>query len=325
MATCRATGWWIAALAAALTCVPPAAQAAQAAERTVIPFDINRFDHMVVEMVVNGTAPTTAVIDTAATFAMVDSNVAHRSGVAPPGADAQMVNILGVNGDRDFSVVRLDQIRTGNSHLLGIDAAYNDHIEIPGAASNVLPASAFRADVLEFDFEARTISVYDGKPEVTLSRYANALAYTVEDGLIFVDVKINGKKGRALIDTGASISYVNSTFAKRASMRRNEDLTHRLLGATGESETAWITTVRKVRLADFFLEWPNLLVSDPVLLERLGLADEPVMVLGLDYLSKFRLQFDRPGQRLILSVPGSQVGGVEMDLQAPATRLPQAY
>ncbi|MFN7164060.1 MAG: aspartyl protease family protein [Hyphomonas sp.] len=310
--------WRIAALAATLALAPASARAA---ERTVIPFDINRFDHMVVEMVINGTERTTAVVDTAATFAMVASNVAVSSGVAPPPADARMVNILGVNGDRDFSVVRLDQVRTGNIHLLGLDAAYNDEIIVPGAASNVLPASAFRGDVLEFDFEARTITVYDGKPEQARSRYANAVSYTVDDGLIFIDIRINGKKGRALIDTGASISYVNSTFARRAGMRRNEDLTRYLLGATGDREAAWIATVRKVRVADFFVERPNLLVSDPVLIERLGLSDQPVMVLGLDFLSRFRLQFDRRSQKLILSVPGSQVGGVEMELQARATRL----
>ncbi len=318
MATHLKSAWHIAALAALLELLPPAALAA---ERTVIPFEINRFDHLVVEMVVNGTEHTTAVIDTAATFAMVDSSVAVRSGVAPPRADTRRVNILGVNGDRDFSVVRLDQVRAGDFHMLGIDAAYNDESGIPGAAANVLPASAFGGDVLEFDFEARTISVYEGKPMVLPSHYADSVAYTVDDGLIFIDIRVNGKKGRALIDTGASISYVNSTYAQQAGMRRNDDLTRFLLGATGDTETAWIATVRKVRVADFFVHRPNLLVSDPVLIERLGLSGEPVMVLGLDFLSRFRLQFDRRSRRLILSVPGSQVGGVEMELQARATRL----
>lgn len=319
MAIRRAFPVWIASAALALAAIPAASAAVS--ERLVIPFEINRFDHMVVELEINGGAPTTGVIDTAATFAMVDSNSALRSGVTPPGDDPRLVNILGVNGTRDYPVVRLDSVRAGNARLMSLAAAFSEEINVPGVSGNVLPASAFPGDVLEFDFEAGTITAYDGQPEVDKRRYADKLSYEVEGGLIFVDVQINGRKGRALIDTGASLSYVNSTFAMRASMRRNDELTRIILGATGDKEGAYIVNVRKVRLADFFVERPNLLVSDPVLLEKLGLADQPVMVLGLDFLSRFRLQFDRRNQKLILSVPGDEVSGVDLELQAEATRL----
>lgn len=308
---------WACALAG-LAMVP---LAASASERLVIPFQLNRFDHMVVDMEVNDATRTTGVVDTAATFAMVDSNVALRSGISPPGKTARQVNILGVNGDRMFPVVELESVKAGNVRLSGMSAAYNEDIEVLGAATNVLPASAFPGDVLEFDFTARRILAYDGKPDASKRDYSDSLPYTVEGGLIFVNVHVNGKRGRALIDTGSSISYVNSVFAREASMRRNDDLTRKIFGATGDEEEGWVTTVRKVRLADFFFERPNLLVSDPVLLEKLELHNEPVMILGLDILSKFRVQFDRRRERLILSVPGDAVGGVELELQARATRL----
>lgn len=294
---------------------------AWASERLVIPFEINRSDHLVVDMELNGSTQTTGVVDTAATFAMIDSTIALRSGVVPPDAASERVNILGVNGNRLFPVVRLGTVKAGNASIFAVDAAYNEDLEVPGAANTVLPASAFPGDVLEFDFLARTITAYDGAPDVSRRHYADSMAYTVEGGLIFIPVRVNGKKGRALIDTGSSISYVNSAFAKHASMRRNDELTRHLFGATGDTEEAWIATVRKVRLADFFVERPNLMVADPILLEKLGLSAEPVMILGLDFLSKFRLQFDRRNQRLILSVPGDQVGGVELELQSAATRL----
>jgi len=318
MATRRALPIRIMACGLGLAALP---LTATASERLVIPFEINRLEHMVVELEINGSTPTTGVVDTAATFAMVDSNVAIRSGVIPPGDDPRMVNILGVNGQRDYPVVHLDSVKAGNVSLIALAAAYNDDINVPGMVGNVLPASAFPGDVLEFDFEAGTITAYDGRPDVSKRRYSDKLAYDVEGGLIFVEVQINGRKGRALIDTGASLSYVNSTFAKRASMRRNDELTRLILGATGDKEKAWVVSVRRVRLADFFVERPHLLVSDPVLLEKLGLADEPIMVLGLDFLSRFRLQFDRRNQKLILSVPGDQVGGVDLNLSAEATRL----
>ena len=318
MATRRASKIWIAAAFCAAGTVPAYASVS---DRLVIPFEINRFDHMVVEMQINGAAMTSGVVDTAATFAMVDSAVAARSGVQPPGEGARRVNILGVNGEGDYPVVHLETVLTGNARIKAMDAAYVEGIDVPGVASNVLPASAFPGDVLEFDFDSGTISAYDGKPDVHDRRYADSVPYTVEGGLIFVDIRVNGRKGRGLIDTGASLSYVNSAFAKRASMRRNDDLTRQLLGATGDTQDAWIVSVRQIRLADFVVERPDLLVSDPVLLEKLGLSEEPIMVLGLDFLSRFRLQFDRPNENLILSLPQKAVVGVDLKLNVDATRL----
>ena len=316
MAQSRAPIWFAAVLVAG----PALGLPSDVPERTVVPFEMNRFDHMVVALDINGLSATTGVIDTAATFAMIDSNVALRGGVAAPDAASRTINILGVNGDRDYPVVRLDTVTAGNLRIHAIDAAFNNEIDVPGAAINVLPASAFPGDVLEFDFEARTISAYDGKPEVRRTHYADAVKYSDDGGLIFIDVRINGKLGRALIDTGSSLSYVNTTFARAASMRRNDELTHLLFGATGDTETAWVGSARKIRLADFYVKGPNLMVADPVLLERLGLTDVPVMVLGLDFLSKFRLQFDRRKQQLILSMPDDSAG-VSLDLSADATRL----
>lgn len=305
------------AMAAALP-----ASAGQAAERVSIPFEISELEHMIVRIEINDRTETTGVVDTAATFAMVDSREMAGSGVIPPGPLSRQVEVLGVNGQRTYPVVRLASLDAGALRLSPLDAAWSEDMSVPGAAANILPSSAFPGDVLEFDFEEGRISVYDGRPDVTPSRYADSLPFKVEGGLIFIPVQINGKTGTALIDTGSNLSYVNSAFADYAGMKRDETSTRQLLGITGDSTKLWVAAVRKVRLSDFFIENPKLMVSDPVLLSELGLADEPVMILGLDILSRFRVQFDRPRGRIILSVPGSSVGGVEMDLRARGSRLP---
>ncbi len=309
-----------AAFAAALVLAAPVSFAAGAA-RTVIPFRISALEHMIVEVEINDRTRTTGVVDTAATFAMVDSREVAGSGVVPPDEASRQVNILGVNGERLYPVVDIASMDIGGLRLSAFGAAYSEDMDVPGAAANVLPASAFPGDVLEFNFEDGLISLYDGRPEVYRSRYSDSLPYTVEGGLIFIPVQINGKTGRALIDTGSNISYVNSAFARFAKMRRDEDSTRHLLGITGDGADLSVVAVRKIRFADFFIENPKLMVSDPVLLERIGLEDEPVMVLGLDLLSRFHVQFDRRRSRVILSVPGSSIGGAEMNLQGYATRL----
>lgn len=299
------------------------AGAAGASERLVVPFQISDLEHMVVPIVINNQHTTTGVIDTAATFAMVDARSATESGIRPPGADAPRVNILGVNGAKDYPVVRLGSIRAGNVNLGAVDAAYNRDLDIPGAAANVLPSSAFPGDILEFDFRTNLISAYDGRPDRPLSNYYDRMPYKVDGGLMFIDIRINGRKGKALIDTGSNLTYVNSAFAAHANLRTNMDKTLLLQGATGRDESVRVATARKVQIADFNFHDADLLVSDPKMFEMLNLHEEPLMVIGLDLLSSFKVQFDRRHKRLILSLPDTAVKGVTVDLMARDTRLDQ--
>lgn len=296
---------------------------AGASERLVVPFQINDLEHMVVPIVINNQHHTTGVIDTAATFAMVDGRSAVQGGVTPPGVDSPKVNILGINGARDFPVVRLSSVRAGNVNLGAVDAAYNRDLDIPGAAANVLPSSAFPGDILEFDFRTKLISAYDGRPDRPHTTYYDRIPYTLEDGLIFVDVRINGRKGKALIDTGSNLTFVNTAFAEHAGLRTNLNKTLLLQGSTGRDKSVRVATARKVKLADFFFNDADLLVTDPVMFDMMGIRDEPVMVLGLDFLSEFKVQFDRRHKRMILILPDSAVKGVTVDLMARDTRLDQ--
>lgn len=298
---------------AALAALTLSAGSAQAAERMVVPFEINDREHMLVDIEINGGLPTTGVVDTAATFPMVDSRTALRSGIEPPDATARMVMVLGLNGESLFPVVTLDNVKLGNIRLGEMDAAYTREMVVPGMASNVLPVSAFPGDVLEFDFHAGLISAYDGLPERPRRAFFDWLDYSVESGLMFVDVRVNGFKGRALIDTGSNLTYVNSTFADQAHMRTNREKTRYIQGVTGGNESIRVARARSVQLADFEFDSANMYVSDPLLLERLGLQDEPIMVIGLDVLSSFIVQIDRRRNRLVLILPNTRVNGLQFD------------
>lgn len=318
MAKCRGTFRKVRLAAAGLIAW---AGMAGASERLVVPFQISELEHMVVPIVINNQHQTTGVIDTAATYAMVDARSAGQSGVVPPGADSPRINILGVNGAKDYPVVRLGSIRAGNVNLGAVDAAYNRDLDIPGAAANVLPSSAFPGDILEFDFKTMLISAYDGRPDRPISNYYDRIPYKVEGGLIFIDIRINGRKGKALIDTGSNLTFVNSAFARHASLRTNINKTLLLQGATGRDQSVRVATARKVKLADFYFHDADLLVSDPKMFELLGLEEEPLMVIGLDFLSAFKVQFDRRHKRMTLILPDSAVKGVSVDLMARDTRL----
>ncbi len=318
MAASRVSIWKLALAVFASAMMPGNAVAA---ERLVIPFQISDLEHMMVPIEINGTTLSTGVVDTAATFPMIDGRTALRSGVTAPDAASPRVNILGVNGTKEYPIVRLNSLKAGNVRLNAVEAAYSRDLDIPGAAANILPASAFPGDILEFDFRARKISAYDGPPDRQRDDVYDILSYKLDGGLMFVTVRINGRKGRALIDTGSNLTYVNSVFADLAELKTNPEKTQLLQGATGGDQSIRVATARKVRMGDFHFNDADLFVSDPELFRLLGIEKEPIMVIGLDLLSVFKVQIDRRRGRMVFILPDTPFEQVGINLMARDTRL----
>ena len=307
----------LAALWLALAALP-----AMASERQVVPFEINDERHMVVQLALNETAQVTGIIDTAATFPMIDGQAARAAGVPGLGPEPQMVNVLGVTGPRVYPVVRLNRLVAGNVALSDVDVALNERLDVPGA-KNVVPASAFEGDVIDFDFQRQRVMAYNGRPDRSAYLVPSSLRIMNEDGLMFVEVRINGKKGRALIDTGSSVTYINSQFASESGTRANVEKTQTLQGATGGDQSLRIASARMVALGDYRMANVDILVADPPLFDYLGTQDQPAMVLGLDLLSAFRMQIDRRRSRLVLSLPKTGRNVSTLNLNARDTRIPK--
>lgn len=64
-----------------------------------------------------------------------------------------------------------------------------------------------------------------------------------------------------------------------------------------------------------------MIVADPALFDDLGLQQEPLMLLGIDYLSKFRVQIDRKRNSLLLTAADADQP-ILMEFYARDTRLP---
>lgn len=303
-ATKMASGWHtkgaVFSMLALMGCFP-----AFASERQVIPFEVNEYDHMVVRLEVNGNDRSTAVIDTAATFPMINQRTARLAEIPEPGENPLLVSVLGLTGQDIFPVVSLDTLVVGNVMKTDIPVALNADFNVVGT-QNVLPASAFEGDVLDFDFENQRVMVYDGRPDRSVRLIPSSIRYDDRDGLIFIEIEINGRKGKALVDTGSNVTFINSRFAEYSGTRANEEKTKKLQGATSGDLSLRIATARSMNIGDYRIARADILVSDPPLFEHIGLSEEPAMVLGLDLLSAFRMQIDRRRGRLILSVPGSR-------------------
>jgi predicted aspartyl protease len=304
-------------LLALLVAAPPAS----AAERHTIAIEVNETGAMQVGIAINGAVTVNGVIDTAATYPMIDAASAARAGVPALSPSAPMIGVLGLDGPATYPVIRLASLRAGTVRLGATDCALNTQQLLPGAKF-VLPANALVGDVLDFDFPHGRFSVYDGRPDRTPAMLPGRAAITAVDGLWFVDVEINGTSGRALIDTGSPHSFINTRFANAAAVDPNPEKTRLLVGITPGATPLKVATTRAIRVSRHTVSGLDMIVADPELFTHLGLADTPSMVLGLDFLSAFRVQIDRKRSLLLLTAPRRK-RGLEIRLNPPNSRIPE--
>ena len=201
-----------------------------------------------------------AVIDTAATYAMIDGATASAAGVSPPAELS--VNVLGLDGLQLFPVVYVSSLSAGNTHIGAFPAALSRRIAVDGV-HNVLPLAALEGDVVDFDFDEGRVLIYNGRPDRSTRLLSSRLKMHFRQGLWFAEVKLNGVKGLALVDTGSSISYVNSQFAEAAGAKPNDEKTKTIRGITGGNVAIRVATARKFTLGQHRVTGPDLIVSDP--------------------------------------------------------------
>lgn len=287
--------------------------------RLSFPLTVNREGYFVTPVSLNNSAEIAGIIDTAATLPMVEARAASAAGIGPAAISEQTVAVFGLLGGRDYHTVRIPVVQAGSASLIQVAAAYNDRETMPGGKV-VIPATAFGGDVLDFDFPEGRFTVYDGRPQNSNQQAISRSRLTVEDGLFFTEVSINGVKAKALIDTGSPFTLINSKFAAAAGVKPDEDKTQRLRGATGGALNAEVAAARRLTMARYTVRQLDLIVADPALFEDLGLSDEPAMLLGLDLLSMFRVQIDRRRGHFVLTLP-DQDRGFSLNLNARDTRI----
>lgn len=274
---------------------------AGAMQGEIIPFEMTESGHMAVVMTLNDASNVQAVIDTGATFPLLDHKAAQRAGIALPETPTEVM-IAGLGEIRSFPVVDVDRLRFGEIDLSQIKAAYNSDHVLPGALS-VIPSSSIPHRTIDFDFKKQRLLAYDRRPMTVHRSTLSRLPITRIGGLPYMEVSVNGTNGLALIDTGASISFVNSAFANTAARSPSAIRTIELVGATGTVTPIKVLSSRRFAMGDFLVRQFDVVVADAAIFNEYDLQDQPVMVLGLDILGNFRLQIDRQEDEVYLSRP----------------------
>jgi predicted aspartyl protease len=273
---------------------------ASAVAKHTIPFEISEAGFLVVKMELNDEVEVDAVLDTGATIALLDHTAAKAAGIEEPDG-VSVVAINGLSGVQEFPLVHIDKLDIGGIQSETVRAAYNKKFPMD-YVSNILPANNLPHRVLDFDFEEGRLSVYNRRPlAVWRSKTVRKPVERIQ-GLPFIRIELDGMEALALIDTGASLTVVNSVLADKVTGRRGRIETLELVGATGAVMDLRVLHSRNLAVGEFKTDKFRSIIADPDVLVALGVSEEPVIIVGLDYLSQFRLQIDREAEMMHFSM-----------------------
>ena len=240
------------------------------------------------------------IIDTAATIPLFDARALRKQRTDLKHKPARTV--LGSNGVRTFEVVEVPDIRIGN-HMLTDLSVVVTRLRHTRAYQAIIPSNSFGGAVIDLDFPNRVLRT----PAHPL---ADNPTYTIQKldcldhaSLLVIDISINGVPGKAILDTGAEFSYVNTAFVKRAHLQPRRQNQMFITGLGQETEKLYTTRAASFKLGDFVHHRVELMIADIALFDRLKLASEPAMVLGMDLLKKYRVQIDRRNKQVRLLKP----------------------
>ena len=128
------------------------------------------------------------------------------------------------------------------------------------------------------------------------------LPITGGGGLLEVDVRVNGTPVRAVIDSGAQVSAIDSGLAQRLKLPRTTALPFLAYGVSGRPKVTH-TVALDLNVPGFSATGVRAATLDLRRLSGIGGRDF-AMLIGRDILSRTVVEADLPGRRLRLLPPG---------------------
>lgn len=263
------------------------------------PLSFSTSGHVVAPVSIGGEDQYLFVVDTGAEGSAVYARFAREVKLELAGQE----QIVGQTGAAALPLRRITRLKVDGRTVGPIVAS-----ELPDRPDGAVMAGIIGLDVLgsylvDFDLPSASLALLDGVEADTLIAWLGpaASARTVTGGLLAVQVEVNGVTGWGVIDTGARETRINTRFANLAKVEEDKAAAATTVhGATNSASTLQPGRTRTVRMLGKELGETSIRIADLPIFETFGLQDEPAMIIGADYLGRFRLVIDFPTRRVWL-------------------------
>jgi hypothetical protein len=255
----------------------------------------------VIQARVNGQGPFAFILDTAASGTSVVEDVAGR--LALP-RDAETEKAQGLGGEVDIHVYRVADLRAGplalTDHLAaGLpDFGFESH-----AIAGLAGVDLFGERLTVWSPARGCVSIGPGGSEPEGDGWTPVEATWTRPWKIMLPVRIAGVDGWGLLDTGAQHTVLNPAFAARLGLVTGSDRVRpggEIFGVDGRALPLLEAEVDPVSIGPW--AWPARTLKTGVLpvFDRLGEADAPVAIIGIDWLADREFAVDYATRRVWL-------------------------
>ncbi|GAA0578800.1 retroviral-like aspartic protease family protein [Rhizomicrobium electricum] len=237
---------------------------------------------------INGKGPFHFIIDTGADCSVIAEDVAQALHL-PVGRN---VMVQGIIRSMQAPSVPVAELRFGSLE--------RSNLELP-----VLPRSLLKADGflgldaigrnrVVFDFKRRTLRVIDSLSAAWVERLGSEtlIAAPGDDGhLRTMACRVDGVVTTAFIDTGAEVSAGNEALRRALAERgpgNNSDRDIELTGVTGGSRMGKVVKVDSILFGNLEFSGCEIAAADLDVFRIWNLADEPALLIGLNFLREFQ-------------------------------------
>jgi predicted aspartyl protease len=188
--------------------IAAAGQTAKPAKFIEVPFELHR-NSVIIQVKVNGKGPFSMLLDTGTSPSALDRDAAVEMGLTI-GKDNLGGRGTGTDEIESFTTsihdLQIGGLKAANVEARVVERLSNIGKQLGRPLHGVLGYSLLKGRVVQFDYPARTIRFYSGSftPKRKPGNSAVKRFKLLDDTPMIEDIRINGKKVSATLDTGSN-------------------------------------------------------------------------------------------------------------------------
>ncbi len=276
----------------------------------VIPLYTSSDGLFVFDVTINDTDTFPAILDTAAGMSALRANKLSQLN-APKTNQNRLVH--GLIAKEVTETYDIEKISSGPLSYSGHVLSITDH----DAISDPLVQGLIGTDIIGhhqansryvlIDFINQTIRTSNKMSDLVNRSYIRSIKWNKfkyangDTKLLIMPVKIANIRATAILDTGITFSVINSPLAKKLNKRGRATQVSIYSDVNGEE-----TELRHLfmdRMKSSSMTWgpTRVVINDPPALTPLNMEQDPVILLGLNYLKKTSILIDRKSGKMAFS------------------------
>jgi predicted aspartyl protease len=243
---------------------------------------VDAYGRPTAKVTINGKGPFDFLVDTGSNTTVLAARIALEVGAVATG----VATVHGTTGDAEMPVAQVHELSTGVAVQRNLRVAVINDSYL-SAQAGILGADVFASKRLTFDIAGKQVSV--SAPDRRARAPLQAPLRIRNRMLAEIDGRVGRYAGRLMLDTGAQNCLINPAFARL--VRRGYPklrVVERVVisGVTGHRMTGDYLELPDVKLGDMSIRDAGAVIVDAPVFRVWGLENEPVLIVGVNVLSR---------------------------------------